>query len=139
MSDAIAALGTLLERRTAVGPDVYTALANVTKINGVSTKRDERDTTNLSSTRVTRAPTMPDDQPVSLTINYIPGLADHKTILTSFEAGTIEHWRITYSDATFSLFTGWVSEVSPSAGGPKENLTNDIQITLDGAAPTWPT
>ena len=139
MADAVPALDTVLARRTAAGPpEVYTAVANVTSIKPPGVKRPKVKTTNLSSTRQTNRVGLPEDQPVTLTINYDPDSAGHQALLASVDSGTLEHWKVTFHDSTFTLFTGYLTGFEPNAGGEDENLTADIEITPDGAAPTWP-
>lgn len=137
MADAISA-ATTLGYRTGTSPDVYTNVINITNIEGLSSQRAAIDSTNLSSTRHTRRVGIPDDQPLTASINYTPAGTTHKYLLTSFEAGTNEHWKLVFSDSETLLFTGYVSKFSPKAPDIDGNLQADIEITPDGASVTWP-
>lgn len=137
--DGIAAAGTILSIRTGTSPDVYTEVANVTTLSGLATQRGATKTTHLTSTRQTRRATMPDDQPLSGTLNYLPASTGHKALYTSYEAGTSEHWKLAFSDASVVLFTGFLTKLEPDASDEESNLELAFEITPDGVAPTWPT
>jgi hypothetical protein len=147
MAQAWPALGTTIAIDEAYPPSgTYSLIGEVIKIgNAGGGEVGKRDTTNLSSTIKTYAPTIPDPGDLSITLNFDPTDSVHKFVRNL--QGTpptppyvSNNFKITFntgSTTSTSVVAGFVSGLDgPTADDVDGNLTADITIKMLGAT-TW--
>ncbi len=111
----------------------------------------ERDTTVLSSTAHTSAPTIPDNGEVTIELNWDPTDAVHKfirnlkdappfSVNTSFIGfNTFKAVFATGNTNTSSIFNAWVKNFDgATAGGVDENLTASVTLRVTGSVNSTP-
>lgn len=140
MSNAIAAMGTILKMGDGADPEVFTAIAEVRDISGPSLSGDTVDVTPHSTTSSWRRiiPTLLNPGEVTFDINFIPTEATHKDdaggLLDLLKNQTRRNFQLAWSDAgaTTWSFAGYVTKFEPSAGVEAE-LKASVTIAIDGA------
>lgn len=104
----------------------------------------ERDTTVLSSTAHTNAPTIPDNGEVAISLNIDPTDTQHKQIQTWKDSPptTIPTWKATFNIAntnTTKVFLAWVKECDGiNAEGVDDNLAMDVTLRVTGVVTSVP-
>jgi hypothetical protein len=98
--------GTTLGRRTALGPPVvYTTVPQVKEITPPALEMGTAEATHLTSSAREHVATIADPGEVSFTLQWDPDNAQHAALWTSFQAKTLENWRITMTDTTPTTIT----------------------------------
>ena len=97
----------------------------------------ERDTTVLSSTAHTNAPTIPDNGEVTFSINLDPTDTGHQQIIAwkNSPPATIPTWEVTFASTPPSVaqFQAWVKSIDGgNAEGIDDNLTADVTLRVTG-------
>ena len=133
---AIAAWNTILKMDD--GALNYTAIAEVTTINGYKLKADMKDVTSHGSASAYHEmiPTLKSAGTVTFTINYVPTAATHKNaaggLIYAFDQKLKRSFQLNFPDAT----TVWACQGFVSDFAPKEpvgdQLSADVTITLTG-------
>ena len=139
-TQAWAAQGTILAYSTNSG-STYTTLGEVLNIAGAGGGEvGERDTTVLTSTVHTNAPTIPDNGEVTFSLNWDPTDAGHQQIRawkdTPPATTAIPLWKVTYNTtaANTDVFSAWVKGLDGvNAEGVDENITADVTLRVTGA------
>jgi|GEM_PF-486365 hypothetical protein len=136
-----------LQLRTSAGPPpVYATVANVLSFAGPSMSRTVIDQTTLDSPDfyMERAPGMRDPGEISMEIIFDPELASHNEtgngLLALYNDDTTPKrlWRILVPKAEGGTddreleFTAFVSNFEWNIGGPDENVTASITLTISG-------
>jgi len=144
MTEAIAAFGTLLKIGDAATPEVFTTIAEVTDIGGITLSTATEDATNHSSAGgfEEKIPTTLAVGPVKFGINFVPTGPTH-----SYSTGLIKDWvnktkrnfKLVFPDtgATTWSFAAYVTNVdikAPVKGKLAADITLDVtgQPTLSG-------
>ena len=128
------ALGTALKHGIAA---VYTTIAQVISLDGPSREVGTRETTTLSSTAKTYAPTIPDSGEVSGQLAYDPKGTSH-TILEGLIKTPVadQEWEIAFADATngptMAQFLGILTKFAPTGIEVEANLLADFTIKVSG-------
>lgn len=133
------ALGTTIAVDTTGGSTTYTTIGQVLSIEGPSNEVGSVETTNLSSTRKTYRPTLPDGGELTFELEYDPSdTAGHKFLRGLADAPQVLSWQVGYplSPVVKDTFQGFLTKFAPSAGGPEENLTASVTIKVTGAVVT---
>lgn len=112
--------GTVIEYLASTGPDVYVAIANVTRIRPFGAKVDSVDVSSQDSPDEYREkiPGFKDAGEASFDLNYDDQLASHQWLLDHV-GGTVETFRIKYpikSGAAVrkqQVFSGFITAVGP--------------------------
>jgi hypothetical protein len=116
----------------------YTTIGQVTQISKAGGGEvGERDTTNLSSTAKTVAPTLFDGQETTFDLNLDPTDSGHTTLITAAHTPptVIPFWKVTFADtgSTTVIFNGFIKTLDgANAGGVDDNLTASITIRKAG-------
>ena len=122
----------------------YTAIAQVTSIDGPESEMGTRETTHLGSTSKTYAKTLFDGGEPSLEIEFDPKSDSHAGLITLFYGKTQavdgELWKITFADATNgpsnAAFKAIITNMGPSKIEPENNLMASIKLKISGDV-TW--
>jgi len=121
-------------------PGTYVVIGQVLSISGPEAAVGSAETTNLSSTAKPYRPTLPDPGTISFSIEFDPTDATtHQKLETLQGTPAIHGWQITFSTGGSThtcTIQGFLTKFAPSAGGPEENLTADIEVQLTGPL-TW--
>lgn len=122
MSNAISAFGTQLQRGDGGGPEVFTAVAEVSKIDGFEISMDTPEVTNHQSTEGWReyVAGLIDGGEVALELNYIPTNATQNAtagLLADLKNRTKRNFKIVFPDSgsTTWSFSAFVTKFKPSA------------------------
>lgn len=116
----------------------YTDIGQVTSVsNAGGGTVGKRDTTSLSSTGKSYAPTIPDPGELEFEINFDPSDAAHVQLRSWRDAPptTLPWWKVTYATGTpnTDVFRGFVSNFDgANAGGVDENLTATVTVQVIG-------
>lgn len=128
----------------------YTLIGQVLSIGGAGGGSvGERNTTILTSTVHSSAPTIPDNGEVKISTNHDPTDSAHKFVrgLKDAPPGPTEdqfnNFKVVFNDSAstndYVTFPGWVKDwEGVNAEGVDENLAADITIRVSGAV-TWGT
>lgn len=120
----------------------YTLLNNLTSITGLGGGEvGKRDTTVLTSTVKTSAPTIPDPQDVSIELPFDPTDNAHKFVRNLKDTPLLYcNWKATMNTGASTstvVFSAWVKGFEGyNVEGVDENLTSTITLQQTGA-PTW--
>jgi len=141
-SQAIPSYGTLLKRETSFGSTVFVTIAEVKSMDGPGMKGDTIDVTTHSSAASgawrEKISSLLDPGEVSFTINLVPSLAAHKSLLSDFTTRTKTNFQMVFPDggSTTWSFTGYITQFGAKAEVDGV-LEADMTVTLTGA-PTFP-
>ncbi|WP_165068272.1 phage tail tube protein [Paludisphaera rhizosphaerae] len=113
----------------------YTALGQITSIDGPSSSVGSIETTNLSSTRKTYRPGIPDGGEISATIQMDPADANQVYLAGLADAPVVKSWQVSFPTTPATLFTvdGFLTDFSPSAGGVEDVTEVSVTIKCTGA------
>lgn len=138
MTDTISSFGTLLKIGDAATPEVFTTIAEITDIAGVTLATATEDATNHSSPGgfEEKIPTTLSVGPVKFSINFLPTGLTH-----SYSTGLIKDWinktkrnfKLVFPDtgATTWLFAAYVTDVGIKAP-VKGKLAADVTLDITG-------
>lgn len=99
----------------------------------------ERDTTVLSNTVRTNAPTIPDNGEMTFEFNYDPTDTGHQTLRGYKDTPAVVTWVVTFNSTPShtASFSGWVKDFDgPNAEDVDSNLTASVTVRVTGAV-TW--
>lgn len=115
---------------------VYTVLAQVVSLDGPSREVGTRETSILTSTTKTFAPTLLDNGEVSGKLLYDPKSDSHVTLdaLIASQLVTGEPWKLTFADASATTygFLGVFTKFAPTGIEIEANLEADFAIKISG-------
>jgi hypothetical protein len=134
MSDAISAQGTLIAREPVATPGVFTTVAELRDITPPPLSRNPIETTNHNELEENFVVGIRRKGEMTFAIGFVPNSATHGQVsglIESWENGDRDRWRITYPDGSLWLFSGFVSNVGPSAP-VDDGLVADITIRPTG-------
>ncbi len=117
-----------------------TTIVQATSITAPQMANPLVDTTDLSSTWRTSIGTIPDGGEVTMAINYDASSATHAQLTTSFVAGTVETWLITFPDAQTATvgFTGHITAFNWSEATVENLVSATVTIKVSGAVTITP-
>lgn len=101
--------GVELARRTTASPAVYTAIPQAKDVTPPQLELGTVETTHLLSDAREFMPTIHDGGECNFNLEYDPANAQHAALFTSWSNKTVETWRITFSDTTTIIFTGFLT------------------------------
>jgi hypothetical protein len=140
------AQGTILSYSTD-GGNTYNAVGQIVSLSHAGGGSvGERDTTILTSTVHTNAPTIPDNGEVSMSLNIDPTDTQHKQIQTWKESppavGSVPLWKAVFNVVntnTTKVFLAWVKDCDgPNAEGVDDNITMDVTLRVTGNVTSLP-
>ncbi len=131
-SNAIPTQGFKFEIRTAVGPDVYTEVKEVTKFSGFDGKASMIDVTNLQSTAKEKLMGLQDFGSLKLDGISLPTDAGQLAMRTAKTGGTKSHFRATFSDLSTGVSDGFVLS-NPISGGVDAKVDSSFDLEITGA------
>lgn len=138
MSDADVGLGATIERGDGASPETFTAVAEVTSISGPSLSRESVDVTHLKSVDDYMEFTagMKNGGEVTFEGRFIPTNATHNDdaggLLSDFEAGTINNWKLAFPDGSDFTFSAFVTAIEPNIGGVNDPVNMSVTLKISG-------
>jgi hypothetical protein len=100
----------------------------------------ERDTTVLTSTVRTNAPTIPDNGEMTVELNFDPTDAIHLALRDYKDSPVVIFFKVTFNTTgttSSAAFAGWVKEFDgPNMEDVDSNITASVTIRVTGAV-TW--
>lgn len=138
------ALGTTLSHGVAGTPPTYTAIAQLTSIDGPESEMGTAETTHLTSAAKTYRKTLFDGNEVSCEMEFDPKSDTHAPLITLFygntQASDGELWKITFADGagtpSTASFKAIITKLGPSGIEPENNLMANMTIKISGLV-TW--
>lgn len=134
MPQAISAQGTLIARAPQATPTVFATIGELRNITPPPLTRNPIETTSHNETEESFVVGIARKGEMTFQIGFVPGLAshDHLTGLTkSWKDGARDIWKITYPDNTKWLFSGYVTNIAPSAP-VDDGLVADVTVRPTG-------
>lgn len=134
--DGFHGYGTILQVGDGASPEVFTAIAALTRI-----KIPGQETNGIDVSHLTTADSRRRMIPGMITLGkcggsglYIPGNATHAGMKTRQAAGTISNYKIVLSDALDSevTFEAFVSKFDPGEAALDQMVPFDFELTLTG-------
>jgi predicted secreted protein len=100
MSKAFAGLGTKLQRGDGAGPEVFTTIAEMTKVQGTGSKADVIDVTNMDSPSAYREKlvTLLDAGEIAFDGNLIADDATQENVQADFDGRVLHNWKVVLPD-----------------------------------------
>jgi hypothetical protein len=135
MSDAMTSNGTTFGVGAGTSPETYTNLGEVRSINGPSGSASVLDATNLSSTAKEKLMGLPDEGQITIEGNFDYDDSMQAAMIAARAAQTSKNFKITYTDATYVTFAGYVTGWSTSVSIDSV-VSYTATIEIDGAL-TW--
>lgn len=141
-ASAVAGFGVALQKGDGASPEVFTAVAELLAIDGISFSHLILDATShdsLNNARDFISGKLTDAGTVTFTIQFLPTNTGHKGIIVDLYAGTRRNWKIVWPDSgatTWGPFIGLVQDFSPS-DDLESVLTADVTLKISGK-PTLP-
>ena len=141
------AIGTTIAVDTNSPPTgAYTLIGQVKSIKGAGGGEvGERETTTLSSTVKTFAPTIPDNGECSFELNLDPTDVTHQFLQTKKEtppASGFYNWKVAFAvtgTTSTKVFPGFVKTIDGAdADGPDDNLSATVTVRVTGAVTSVP-
>ena len=134
------ALGTVFAHGVAGSPPTYTAISQITSIDGPESEMGTVETTNLSSTAKTYRKTLFDGNEVSIEMEFDPKSDTHVLLTGLFFGNTQlsagELWQVEFADATNgpskASFTAIITKLGPSGIEPESNLMANMTVKISG-------
>lgn len=132
---AMKSKGVLLQRSTGGSPDVFVTVGEVASFDGPTMTLPTDDATNFDSTWTEVIAGVPDGGQITFGMNYIPSNAQQAGLQDDLENGTRRAFRLVLTDSASSKleFSGYVTALSPSSGGPNTKVQGSCTIKIDGA------
>ena len=138
MSDAIKAVGTLLQKGDGAGSENFTTIAEVTDITGPNIKQDMDDVTSHSSAGGWREKvgTLLDGGQVTLAINYVPANATQNAtlgLIADLKNRVKRNFKLIFPDSgsTTWSFAALVVDFKPKAAVASK-LSADVTMEITG-------
>lgn len=112
---AEAAALTVLKRGDGGSPETFTAIAEVTRLNGLDLKKDTIDITTLADTWRKFKGTLLDAGQVQMDILYNPSDATHKLLMADMQKTNDDggNWEIVFPDSSTASFAAIVDGFQP--------------------------
>ena len=132
---AMKSKGITLQRSAGGSPDVFTTVGEVLSFDGPSMSLPTEEATSFDSTWAEVIAGVPDGGQVTFQINYIPSNVPQAGLQDDLENGTRRAFRLVFTDTGSSKleFSGYVTALSPSSGGPNSRVVGSCTIRIDGA------
>ena len=133
MGNAISAQGTIIERDP-LGGGAFAAVAELRDISGPALSRNPIETTNHNDQDESFVVGIRRHGEVTFQVGYIPtdGSHDDTTgLISSWQGGDRDVWRVTYPDGTEWVFSGFVTNFAVSAP-VDDGLVADVSIRTTG-------
>jgi hypothetical protein len=134
MPNAISAQGTLVARAPAATPTVFTTIAELRNITPPPLMRNPIETTSHNEDEESFVVGIRRKGEMTFALGFVPSLGthDHLTGLTkAWLDGSRDVYRVTYPNASVWLFSGYVTNIAPSAP-VDDGLTADVTIRPTG-------
>jgi hypothetical protein len=134
MPNAISAQGTLIARAPAATPTVFSTIGELRNITPPPLMRNAIETTSHNEAEESFVVGIRRKGEMTVEIGYVPSLGthDHLTGLTkAWLDGTRDIYRITFPENTQWLFSGYVTNIGPSAP-VDDGLTAEVTIRPTG-------
>jgi hypothetical protein len=114
----------------------FVDVPNVTSIGGPNISRDEIEVTNMNSINYREYVGAPLADPgvLDFSLNYVPSNAIHKYLIErASESGSLDSWKLKFSDGTDMEFSGSMLSFSITSENPASNvLTAEASVRLSG-------
>jgi hypothetical protein len=111
-------------------PSTYVTIGQVLSISQ-SGEVGTAETTHLGSTKKTFRATLEDPGEINFEIEYDPSDTVSHTLLEAAYTGKVTHgWQISFPVGTPKTFTGFLTKLERTAGGPEENLGASFTVKL---------
>lgn len=128
-------LGTIIKVGDSGSPEVFTAIPDVTGLDGPSASKDEKEVTDLSSTGREFLPLVVDPGEISMTLNFRSDNTVHQGLWTDFASTTpvVRNWQLidTSTVPKTMAFSGFLKGFKLSH--PVNDIrTADVTIRLSG-------
>jgi hypothetical protein len=129
--------GTAFARGDGASPEAFTAVGDVTSLNGPNITKDEIEVTALDSTAKEFLGALDDPGEITLELNWNPQDTEHVNLRTDAEGSTARNYRITWSDlsSTNVTFSAEVMEFSITAEA-NDAVKASVRLKINGAL-TW--
>ena len=134
MPQAISAQGTLIARAPELTPGVFTTIGELRNITPPPLMRNPIETTSHNEEEESFVVGIRRKGEMTFQIGFVPSLAshDHNTgLVKSWKDGSRDIFRITFPDDTKWLFSGYVTNIGPSAP-VDDGLVADVTIRPTG-------
>ena len=137
MSDGEVGLGATIAFGDGASPEVFTSVAEVVSMSGPNFSRESVDFTHMSSANDYKEfkPGMKDGGEVTFEGRWLPGDSSHDAstgVLSLFEAGSIDNWKLTFPDGSDFTFAAFVTGLSPSIGGVDDPVNMSVTLKVSG-------
>jgi hypothetical protein len=134
MSDAISAHGTLIARQN-LGSGAFTTVGELRDITPPALTRNPIETSNQQDDDDSFVVGMRRRGELQFQIGFLPGDATHDEatgLVKSWNDGQKDGWRVTYPDGSTWIFSGYITNISPSAP-TDDGLVADVTVRPTGA------
>ena len=136
VTGARSGFGALLKRGDGGGTEVFSTVAEVVNIGDVSSTLGTADATHMESPDrfMEKIPTLFEQQPVSVELNYLPGDTSQNLLRADHLAATLRNFQITIPGSVKVVsFSAYVTKAGPAF--PHDNkMTQTIELTPSGKA-----
>ena len=133
-SNAISAMGTLIQQGNGATPEVFTTIAEVVDFSDSGVTREFVDTTHMESPDDTREflPVLKTAGPVTFNVNLLP--ATHVVLLNDINNATERNYQVVFSDVAETTwgFTAIV-ETCVVSGAVGDKLKAAVTLRLTGS------
>jgi hypothetical protein len=134
-NQSISAHGTLIARQN-LGAGVFTNVGELRDITPPALTRNAIETTSQNNNDDSFVVGIRRRGELTFQIGFVPGLdATHDEatgLIKSWNDGQLDGWRVTYPDGTVWIFSGYVTNIAPSAP-VDDGLVADVTIRPTGA------
>ena len=133
-TSARSGFGSLLKRGDGGGPEVFTTVAEVVNIGGISTRLNTADATHMESPDgwMEKIATLLEAAEVQLDMNFLPGDTTQSLLRSDQTNRTLRNFQVTVpgSSKVFA-FAAFVGEISP-AFPPDNKMAQSLTLTPSG-------
>lgn len=112
-------------------PITYTSVSEVVSFSGFDGAAAEIDVTHLQSTAKEFLMGLQDFGSFTIEVNYLPADTGQDLLRTAKSNRDLHYFKVTFSDASFATFTGYVLSASVS-GGVDAKVDGSFQIRISG-------
>lgn len=137
MSDGEVGLSATIGFGDGASVESFTSVAEVVSMSGPGFTRESVDFTHMTSADdyMEYKPGMKDGGEVSFEGRWLPGNASHDAstgVLSLFEAGTTDNWKLTFPDGSDFTFAAFVTAIEPSIGGVNDPVNMSVTLKVTG-------
>ena len=130
-TSALDSEGFTLKIGDGASPEVFTAIPEITDLNGPSGSASVKDATDLNSSAKEKKMGLPDEGQITFTINHLPANTQHALLKTNRDARTLTNFQLLFTDspATQWDFAAYITGFSLSDsidGLHQANVTLEI-------------